>query len=35
MNKWLLYGLLILAGAALSTHIKALPVVGTVLSKVP
>jgi hypothetical protein len=35
MNKYVLYIGLILLGAALSTHIKSLPVVGTVLSKVP
>lgn len=35
MNKYVLYAGLILLGVVFSSQIKRLPVVGTVLSKVP
>ena len=35
MNKYVLYALIFLAGAALAPQVRKVPVVGSVLAKVP
>lgn len=35
MNKWVIYGVFFIAGVALASTVKGLPVVGSLISKLP